>query len=307
MKFFDMVPSLIQSGVDLFTNNQNLDFQKDTLNWQKSVQKNTWAREDNAVQRRANDLRAAGLSQTLAAGGGAQTSAPIQVTTPHSDFNGRSVQGAMETYLMGVQAKARNTEIERTEAEKARLLEESKKIASEKAGQDLMNENYAISNRYLEDYLRNRNALQSGNLANLNIQNEYLSKQLQANYEYTKAQIEKIGIDNALTKANTDLSKQNLNIAKIDEAIKKLTKTYMESTQETDINLKQVELQLKLTLLNSETLSNEIKKYDYDLFRILGLPTNTTFNQLERFGLMFGNSQKTMLQNFFDRERSKVK
>lgn len=39
-----------------------------------------WKREDNAVQRRAADLEAAGLSKTLAAGGSAASSAPQQVS-----------------------------------------------------------------------------------------------------------------------------------------------------------------------------------------------------------------------------------
>lgn len=39
-----------------------------------------WKREDTAVQRRAADLQAAGLSKTLAAGGAAASSAPQQVS-----------------------------------------------------------------------------------------------------------------------------------------------------------------------------------------------------------------------------------
>jgi hypothetical protein len=65
-----------QQQRDLYGLNQR------NLKWQKEAQRITWEREDNATQRRVADLRAAGLSPTLAAGGAAQSSQPIKPTTP---------------------------------------------------------------------------------------------------------------------------------------------------------------------------------------------------------------------------------
>ena len=54
-------------------NNQNNAF------WTEAA----WTREDNAVRRRANDLKLAGMSPVLAAGQGASSSAPIKMEAGH--------------------------------------------------------------------------------------------------------------------------------------------------------------------------------------------------------------------------------
>jgi hypothetical protein len=76
----------ISGGMD----QENLDMQEDFLNWQK------WFAE-NSTQIRAEDLEAAGLSKTLAAGGGA--TAPGGMRAPQRDMGLQ--QGAMNM-LMGV-------------------------------------------------------------------------------------------------------------------------------------------------------------------------------------------------------------
>lgn len=66
-------------------NQQNLGFQKRSLLLNQLNTQNTWNREDNAVQRRVSDLKAAGLSPTLAAGSAASSSQAIRAEPQHSE------------------------------------------------------------------------------------------------------------------------------------------------------------------------------------------------------------------------------
>lgn len=80
------ITGLIDTGVNANIASQNLAFQKDTLAYQKDLQKQLFEREDNAVQRRAADLEAAGLSKTLAAGSAAGAGEYVPISTPQNKF-----------------------------------------------------------------------------------------------------------------------------------------------------------------------------------------------------------------------------
>lgn len=78
--------SILDAGVSLWNNKRNIDFAKQNLSWQKHVQETTWNREDNAVQRRAADLKAAGFNPLLAAGGAASSGQAVATTAPQGNM-----------------------------------------------------------------------------------------------------------------------------------------------------------------------------------------------------------------------------
>lgn len=124
---------LVGAGSSLFNSYQ----QQQSAAYEADLQQQIFKREDNAVQRRAADLEAAGLSKTLAAGGGANAGSAIKVTTPQSDA-GDVLQNALNVSNIRTQILRQKKEIAQTEAQ-TKLIEE------QKAAQEIANE-YAIQN-----------------------------------------------------------------------------------------------------------------------------------------------------------------
>lgn len=76
------------------------------LSWNKKAQKITWQREDNAVQRRAADLKAAGMSPLLAAGASAQTSPAAHIGAQEMPDVGGAINNVIQTKMAMAKQKA---------------------------------------------------------------------------------------------------------------------------------------------------------------------------------------------------------
>lgn len=76
--------ALIGQGVNA-ASSLGLGIGTNVLNWK--IQKRAWEREDNAVQRRKEDLIAAGFNPVLATGQAASSMAPVRMQAPESNFD----------------------------------------------------------------------------------------------------------------------------------------------------------------------------------------------------------------------------
>lgn len=81
---------LVKTGYDMYWNKKNFDYQK-------SLQQEIFNREDTAIQRRVDDMLAAGINPNLAAGSGANAGSVVGRST-HGDVN----MGASIDYMNAI-------------------------------------------------------------------------------------------------------------------------------------------------------------------------------------------------------------
>ena len=107
--------------------NQNLARQDRAYEYQQGLQKTIFSREDNAIQRRAADLKAAGLNPILAAGQSARAGAPISVNAPQQSTPQRGIQSK----LMQQAALREAAAVGRSIAETQLILAQTNKTKAE--------------------------------------------------------------------------------------------------------------------------------------------------------------------------------
>ena len=109
------------SSHDINTDNVALARETNALN--EKLMRESWQRDDTAVQRRTADLKAAGMSPLLAAGGAAANSGPVNMHVPQ-----KAQKEVDATQVLG--AIAQGMQIKRSEAD-IRAQEQQMQLAGE--------------------------------------------------------------------------------------------------------------------------------------------------------------------------------
>lgn len=169
-------------------NQQNYQAMKEQQKYERQLQQTMFNREDSSIQRRAKDMRMAGLSKTLAAGSGAQAGPVIKSTPPSmgtSHIDKQFQQTQMKIALMTQAA-----DIARTQAQ-TKLIE----TQAQKEQSSITNVNLSNVGKQIENTLSRRSL-------------ESKARTYEANAQYSEAKAKKMVSEAEYQKIKTEIQRR---------------------------------------------------------------------------------------------------
>ncbi len=245
--------SNLGSGIaGLVFGRENLDMQKENQQYLRNLQKTIFQREDNSVQRRAHDLEASGLSKTLAAGGGAGAGALIKTDAPQMNDNG-GLEKIAKSPMAVMEAMQMKKNIAQTQANIDYTKAQENKVSVE-----------------------TQNARNTGNLQKIKLMYEEAFSERNLAVLTSQRNIQKLKEEEQ--SLNNQLASRNIKTKDLDLLIRELDK-----------NLKTKNLSMYDKELIAKQQAIDLGKHNLDIWKKLGLPSNTTLNKWLQGGVLLEN------------------
>ena len=222
----------------------NYDAQIQNLNYQKDLQKQIFAREDNAVQRRAEDLEKAGLSKTLAAGDAAGAGAIVNTKAPQTSV--------LDDVLRGMSVSQMQADVKYTQAQTENLMKQNEEIDSRIESQ-VVDRNYTLI----------KMAIERGNLDMLPI----TKAQKEASLSLTHKQIELADEQIRASMQNRSINDYKLSVLlpqQFEKNVQEIANLKKHGLlYDADVAYRNLQSDLLVYNINEALFSSRIKELDY--------------------------------------------
>ena len=261
----------------------NYDMQKQNLQYQKDLQEKMFKREDNAVQRRTADMKAAGINPILAAGQGASAGPVVSTAAPQMDVP--QISNNFENKFQNQQLKIN----ERVAA--ANLLKMDAEISHTKADELRIRHQMKIDNQKMRDEQRRLGHEDSRMVLDIYRYNIELARlgldtdRLDSDIKHRIIEADKLELE----REKHELEKNKFVI----ESLLNTSRRMLVDEQRMTERLTQYGVQADTA---RKLLDNQITLHDYQLALNAGLRYKDSYGQAVQVGMSYGNNQNIKRQ-----------